>query len=172
MAIFGWFTVRNCLKWSGWLNYSLVVCESRSAMNIQIFLVSILALPLAMTAPAMAQDSSPTPQVPAFIRVPHGIHARLSVESQLARLTKDLDLTPAQQPQVLQLLEQHRDKIQALFDANPGLPRDALTPRIHAISDETHREIGALLTEPQKQLVLAMQKRLREGQENREGREN
>ena len=136
-------------------------------MKIQILLASILTLLLGMTAPAMAQDSSPTPQAQAFSQDLQRIPSRLSVDDELARLTKDLDLTPTQRHQILPILQQHHDKIQALFGQNPDLPREALAPRIHAISDETHREIGALLTERQKHLVLAMVKRLRDGQEHR-----
>jgi Spy/CpxP family protein refolding chaperone len=88
-------------------------------MNIQIVLAGILTVPLGMTAPAMAQDSSP--QAQAFSQDPQRIHSRLSVDDELARLTKDLDLTPAQRHQILPILRQHHDKIQALFDQNPDL---------------------------------------------------
>ena len=65
--------------------------------------------------------------------------------------------TPDQRKQIRPLLEEHHDRIQALFDKNPKLSRQDLGPRIHAISDETHHQIEALLTNPQKQLAKAMQ---------------
>jgi hypothetical protein len=42
-----------------------------------------------------------------------------------------------------------------------------LGPQIHTISDETHREIHALLTDRQKELEKAMQQRENDGEENR-----
>jgi hypothetical protein len=66
-------------------------------------------------------------------------------------------LTAKQQQQARPLLEQHHDRIQALLDKNPTASREGLSPQIHAISDETHREIPALLTNNQKELEKAMQ---------------
>ena len=48
-------------------------------------------------------------------------------------------------------------------DSGPG----RLGSQIHAISDETHREIHALLTAPLKELEMAMQQREHNGRENR-----
>jgi predicted HTH transcriptional regulator len=61
-------------------------------------------------------------------------------------------LTPKQQQQVRPLLQEHHDKIQALLDKDPNASRQELAPQIHAISDETHREIHALLTDHQKRI--------------------
>jgi hypothetical protein len=70
-------------------------------------------------------------------------------------------LTPEQQQQVKPLLQEHHDKIQALLDKNPNSSRRELGPQIHAISDETHHEIHALLSDHQQQLEKAMQQRER-----------
>jgi hypothetical protein len=75
-------------------------------------------------------------------------------------------LTPEQQKQVRPLLEEHHDKIQALLDKNPSASRQKLGPQIHAISDETHRKIHALLTDHQKELEKAMQHRGHNREEN------
>jgi protein CpxP len=90
-----------------------------------------------------------------------------SIEQELDRLTKDLELTPNQRKQIEPLLEERHDRIQALFDNNPNLSREELGPQIHAISDDTHHQIEALLTEHQKQLARAMQERMHAGEENR-----
>jgi len=58
-------------------------------------------------------------------------------------------------------------QIQALLDKNPTASRQQLAPQIHAISDETHRQIHALLTDHQKELEKAMQQREHNGEENR-----
>jgi hypothetical protein len=46
-------------------------------------------------------------------------------------------------------------------------PRQELAPQIHAISDETHRQIHAVLNDHQKDLEKAMQEREHAGEENR-----
>jgi hypothetical protein len=95
------------------------------------------------------------------------IHSPLSLNQELARLTNDLELTPEQQQQVRPLLEKHHDRIQALLDQKPTASRQELAPQIHAVSDETHREIHALLTDHQKELEKAMQQREHRGEEDR-----
>jgi periplasmic protein CpxP/Spy len=95
------------------------------------------------------------------------VHGPRPFDQELDHLTKDLELTPNQRKQIRPLLEEHHDRIQALFDNNPRLSRKDLGPQIHAISDETHHQIEALLTEHQKQLAKAMQQRMHEGEESR-----
>ena len=95
------------------------------------------------------------------------IHTPQSIDQELARLTKDLELTPEQQRQVKPLLQEHHDKIQALFDKNPNASRRELDPQVHAISDETHHQIHALLSDHQKELEKAMQQREHKGEESR-----
>src|ERR1700733_11031742 len=122
-------------------------------------------LTLGMTGIAIAQENSPQSHGPNQAR--QGIHGPRSLDQELDHLTKDLELTPNQRKQVRPLLEEHHDRIQALLDSNPKLSREDLGPQIHAISDETHHQIEALLTEHQKQLARAMQERMREGAESR-----
>jgi Spy/CpxP family protein refolding chaperone len=120
-------------------------------------------LALRITAVAIAQNNVPPPQGPR----PALQGGPRSIDQELDHLTNDLELTPNQRKQVRPLLQEHHDKIQALMDKNPTLSREALGPQIHAISDETHHQIDALLTDHQKQLVKAMQKRMHDGEESR-----
>ena len=122
-------------------------------------------LMLGMARPAVAQDNG-VPQPSARQQLQH-IHTPQSIDQELTRLTRDLELTPEQQHQVRPLLEEHHDKIQALLDKNPTASRQELGPQIHAISDETHRKIHAVLTDHQKELEKAMQQREHNGGENR-----
>jgi Spy/CpxP family protein refolding chaperone len=122
-------------------------------------------LALAITGIAMAQENAPQAQWPN--QASQGIHGPRSIDQELDHLTKDLELTPDQRKQIRPLLQEHHDRIQALFDKNPGVSRQDLGPQIHAISDETHHEIHALLTEHQKQLEKAMQERMHDGEESR-----
>ena len=105
-------------------------------------------LMLGIAGPATAQDNGAR-QPSAREQLQH-IHTLQSIDQELARLTKDLELTPDQQLKV-----------------RPLASRQELGPQIHAISDETHREIHALLTDHQKELEKAMQQREHNGQENR-----
>lgn len=115
--------------------------------------------------PAGAQNAgSQQPSVPQQLQ---HIYTPQSIDQELARLTKDLELTADQQQRVRPLLEEHHNKIQALLDKHPNTSRQELDPEIHAISDETHREIHALLNEHQQQLEKAMREREHKGEEPR-----
>lgn len=135
-------------------------------MRIQFFTLLCAAVALlGMTLPALAQaDGEPQPS--ARQQLQH-IYTPQSIDQELSRLTKDLELTQEQQQQVRTLLQQHHDKIQALLDKNPNASRLELASQIHAISDDTHQEIHALLTEHQRELEKAMQQREHNGEENR-----
>jgi len=124
-----------------------------------------IMLMLGMAGPVVAQDNGE--QKPSARQQLQHIHTPRSIDQELARLTKDLELTPEQQQQVRPLLEEHHDRIQALLDKNPTASRQELGPQVHAISDETHRKIHALLTDHQKELEKAMQQREHNGGENR-----
>jgi hypothetical protein len=135
-------------------------------MRIRLFVLAYgVMIVLLRTTAAGAQDSGA--QQPSARQQLQHVHTPQSIDQELARLTKDLQLTSGQQQQVRPLLQEHHDKIQALLDQNPNASRKDLDPQIHAISDETHREIHALLTDHQKELEKAMQEREHDGQENR-----
>ena len=122
-------------------------------------------LMLGIAGAATAQDNGA--QQPSARQQLQHIHTPQSIDQELAHLTKDLELTSEQQQQVRPLLEEHHDKIQALLDKNPTASRQELGPQIHAISDETHGKIHALLTDHQKELEKAMVQRERNCGENR-----
>jgi molecular chaperone DnaK (HSP70) len=98
-----------------------------------------------------------------------GGHGPRTIDQELDHLTKDLELTRAQQKEVKPLLLEHHQKIQELLDKNPSVSREALSKQIHAISDETHQEIHRLLTDHQKQLEKAMRSRMHNELGNGEG---
>jgi len=122
-------------------------------------------LMLGTAGPAVAQNNGG--QQPSARQQLQHFHKPQSIDQELARLTRDLELTSKQRQQVRPLLEEHHDRIQALLDKNPTASRQELGPQIHAISDETHRKIHALLTDHQKELEKAMQQREHNGGENR-----
>ena len=122
-------------------------------------------LTLGIAGVAKGQDNG-AKQPPAREQLQH-IHTPQSISQELARLTRDLELTSKQQQQVRPLLDEHHDRIQALLDKNPDASRQELGPQIHAISDETHSKIHALLSDHQKELEKAMQQREHDGGESR-----
>lgn len=87
-------------------------------------------------------------------------HGPRTIDQEMDHLTKELELTAAEQAEIKPLLLKHQRRIQVLFDQHPSTPREALRPRIHAISDDTHHEIEELLTDHQRQLVKLMQARM------------
>ena len=107
-------------------------------------------LTFGMAGPAVTRDSG-AQQPTAREQLQH-VHTPQSIDQELARVTKVLELIPEQQKQVRPLLEERHDRIQALLDKNPTASRQQLGPQIHAISDETHRKIHARLTDHQKEL--------------------
>jgi hypothetical protein len=114
-------------------------------------------LMLGISGPSIAQHNG-VQQLSAREQLQH-IHTPRSIDQELARLRKDLGLTPEQQKQVRPMLGEHHDRIQALLDKNPTASRQELGSQIHVISDKTHRKVHALLTDHQKELEEAMQQR-------------
>src|SRR5271163_127027 len=88
-----------------------------SLMRIRAFIFAWgLMLTLGMAVPGVAQDNAA--QQPSARQQLQDIHTPESIDQQLARLTKDLELTPKQQQQVRPLLQEHHEKIEALLNKN------------------------------------------------------
>jgi hypothetical protein len=91
-----------------------------------------------------------------------------AIEQQVSRLTKDLELTPDQQKKVRTLAWEHHDRIQKILDtAPPTLTRADFTTQVHAISEEFHNSVNAILTPNQLELMKSMLRRLDTGTEHR-----
>ncbi|HTJ57223.1 MAG TPA: hypothetical protein VL418_06650 [Devosiaceae bacterium] len=135
-------------------------------MRTLLFAALSGAMVLSVIGAATAQQGVPG-RPPGFARIIQQFHSPASVDEELARLAKDLKLSPTQQKQTRVLLLKHQSEIQALLDKNPTASRQALGPEIHAISDKTHQAIHALLTKSQRQLEQQMVQRLNDGQESR-----
>jgi Spy/CpxP family protein refolding chaperone len=95
-------------------------------------------------------------------------NADRSIEQQVRRLTKDLELTSEQQEKVRQLSKERSDRIQKILDtAPPTLTHEAFAAQVHAISHEYHDAVNAILTSHQLELMKAMVGRLDSGKEDR-----
>jgi hypothetical protein len=78
--------------------------------NRSFTLAYAVMLLLGMAGAAVAQDNRELQQPSARQQLQH-IHTPQSIDQELARLTKDLELTPELQKQVRPLLEEHHDRI-------------------------------------------------------------
>jgi hypothetical protein len=95
-------------------------------------------------------------------------NADSSIAQQLRRLTKDLNLTPAQQTKVRQLSQWHNDRIQMILDtAPPSLTYQAFQTQVHDISRQYHDSVNAILAPHQLELMKGMVGRLDTGTERR-----
>ena len=146
-----------------WHGLEAYVPRKDFVVRIQALIAWIIALTLGVSGAAAAQDTNTTPARQQF----QAIHGPGSIDQELDRLTRDLELTSEQQEQVKLLLQVHHDKIQELFDSDSTMPRQALVPQIHAISNDTHHQIHALLDDHQKELESQMLSREQNGQESR-----
>ena len=151
-----------------------LIVLSRARHNGRMKTLIVLSRPLALAcgvllisgAASFAAARDDAAQQPSAREQLQQIHTPQSIGEKLAQLAKDLELTPEQLQQVRPLLQEHHDRIQALLDKNPAASRAELGPQIHAISDDTHAKIHALLTDHQRELEKAMQQRPRNGGEN------
>ena len=101
-------------------------------------------------------------------RIQKNRDATQSIEQQVRRLTRDLELTPEQQEKVRQLSKKHSDRIQKILDsAPPTLSYEAFRAQVHAISQDYHDEVTMILTPRQLGLAHAMVDRLDRGEEDR-----
>jgi Spy/CpxP family protein refolding chaperone len=108
---------------------------------------------------ALAQDTqAPPPQA-------NGAPARgergMNPDRQLARLTKELSLTSAQQDQIRPLLAERAQKMQALMQNQALAPEDRRT-QMRTVNEGTQNGIVAVLTDEQKQKYAAMREEMRE----------
>ncbi|MEA2705947.1 MAG: hypothetical protein QOH22_735 [Gemmatimonadaceae bacterium] len=101
-------------------------------------------------------------------RMQSGHNADSSTEQQVRRLTADLGLTPTQQSKVRQLSRVHNERIQQILDTSPpALTYEDFQTQVHAISQNFHDSVNAILTPRQLALMKAMVGRLDNGTEAR-----
>jgi hypothetical protein len=101
-------------------------------------------------------------------RLQENHNASQSIEQQVRRLTRDLELTPQQQSRVRQLAQLHNARIQAILDtAPPTLTRDSFNAQVHGISRQFHDSVNAMLSPHQLELMREMVGRLDGGTEAR-----
>ena len=110
------------------------------------------ALAIAGSA-AFAQSDTPAQQPPPT--APGGRHG-MSVDEQLARMTKELNLTPDQATQIKPILTDRRQQMEALRQDQATSQTDKMA-KMKSIRDDSNTKIEAVLNDTQKQQFAAMQ---------------
>jgi Spy/CpxP family protein refolding chaperone len=100
-----------------------------------------------MTVVAMAQDTTDQPQTMMQGRRGRG---QQSPEQQLAKLTQELGLTSDEQEQILPMLQDQQQKMQAL-QMDGSLSMDDRRTQVQSIRKDTNTQIETVLTDAQKQ---------------------
>lgn len=106
--------------------------------------------------PIQAQENS-QPQ-PGQGQWGHG-RGGMNPDRQLARLTRELNLTSDQQAQIKPLLVDRGQRMQALFQ-DQSLSQDDRRAQSKTIREDTGSKILAILNDDQKQKYTAMQQRM------------
>jgi len=143
-----------------------------------LFLVGMAALSVASGAKAQEKPAPPQGQTRQGNslqgaadwreRMQKNHNADSSIAQQVRRLTRDLNLTPPQQEKVRQLSKVHNERIQQILDtAPPTLTREDFQTQVHAISQQYHDSVNAILTPRQLELMKAMLGRMGNGTEAR-----
>ncbi len=124
-------------------------------------------LTLGMTAgAALAQDqsSAPPPQSGTY-----GTHNhRMDPDTQLKRLTKQLDLSSDQQSQIKPILESRQQQMQALWQ-DQSLSQTDRRQKMTDIQSDSTNKIEAVLNDTQKQKYEQMQAQMKQRMMQRHG---
>jgi Spy/CpxP family protein refolding chaperone len=120
----------------------------------KLSLIAALAIGglVACSTLATAQDS--TNNVPKK----GGKRGMPTVEQQMERMTKTLDLTDAEKPKVKAVLEDTSKKRQEIM-SDTSLDRAAIREKMQPITDEQNKQMKAILTDDQYTKYLAMNQR-------------
>ncbi len=102
---------------------------------------------------AFAQSDTPAQQ-PAPM-APGGRHG-MSVDEQLARMTKELNLTPDQATQIKPILTDRMQQMEALHQDQSTSQTDKMA-KMKSIRDDSNTKIEAVLNDTQKQQFAEMQ---------------
>jgi Spy/CpxP family protein refolding chaperone len=119
-------------------------------------LTSLLTLGMAAGA-AFAQDQSAPPSPPPNMQG----HRGMDPDTQLKRLTKQLDLSADQQSQIKPILDSRQQQMQQLWQ-DQSMSRDDRHQKMTEIQSDTTNKIEAVLNDTQKQKYEAMQAEMKQ----------
>ena len=110
---------------------------------------------MAMAAPQSQDESAPSQQ-----EQPAG-HRRANPERRVQMLSKRLNLTADQQSQLLPILTDRQEKMQAIFH-DSSLSKEDRTAKMRSLREDSESKIKAVLTDEQKQTYDQMRQQSRE----------
>jgi periplasmic protein CpxP/Spy len=110
---------------------------------------------MAMAAPQGQDQSAPSQQEQ------HAGHRRANPERRVQMLSKRLNLTADQQSQLLPILTDRQEKMQAIFHDSSLSKEDRMT-KMRSLREDSESKIKAILTDEQKQTYDQMQQQSRE----------
>jgi hypothetical protein len=150
-------------------------CAVRAISRLLFVCLAMLGAAGCAKAQAPPQQAQGTPQRRSLqveadwrARMQANHNADSSIAQQVRRLTRDLELTPSQQVKVQQFAKVHNERIQNILDTAPDtLSYAAFQVQVHAISQDFHNSVNAILTPHQLDLMKAMVGRLGNGRERR-----
>ncbi|MHA6205712.1 hypothetical protein ACXU4B_14905 [Dyella soli] len=129
----------------------------------RLSLFAAFALAAALSGHAFAQQGTPAPAAAGN----QHMHA-FDPQQQLQRLTRQLQLTPDQQAKIGPLLQQRDQQLQALRGDSTLRPADRRA-RAMSIMQDSESQIGALLTQPQRDKWKAMREKALERMQEKRG---
>ena len=133
-------------------------------MHRKLFTLALSGLLTLGTSAILAQDNPPPPPDQNQAGPPpdgaRGRGMRMDPDRQLARLTRELNLSSDQQDKIKPLLVDRQQKMQALFQ-DQSLAQQDRRRQMRTIAEGTNNSIKALLNDDQKQKFDAMQERMR-----------
>jgi periplasmic protein CpxP/Spy len=106
----------------------------------------------------LAQDNTTPQQDNSQQQGPGGRGHGMDPDTQLAHMTKQLDLTADQQSQIRPILVDRQQKMQALWQ-NQSLSQEDRRSQMMGIRQDSNAKIEAVLNDQQKQKFEAMQER-------------
>jgi len=98
-------------------------------------------------------------------------HRRRSAKHQLKQLTKELNLTPEQQQQMLPILQDQHKKMKAMKEDTSLSPQQR-REQARTTMQDTHQKLEAIMTDSQKQQFEQTMQQRREHWQNHHHRMN
>ena len=135
-------------------------------MKIKLITSFICGIIIALTPALRAQDATTSGTAPAGPGNPgHQFHpGERGGENPLERLSKALDLTEDQKAKIKPIIEERRQKMQALRD-DTSLSKEQRMEQVKEIFKSSNEQIKALLTPDQQQKFEQLMQEMREHRE-------
>jgi Spy/CpxP family protein refolding chaperone len=127
--------------------------------------LGLLGLALGVAGAALAQQGS---AAPADSAAPMSAHQPADPQQQLARLSRKLQLTPAQEAKIGPILQSRQQQMQQLRADTSMAPSDRRT-KMRAIMQDSNTQLQSVLTDSQKQQYQQMMQQAMQHRQEKQG---